>query len=45
MDIKFWWNKSPNFLMLINYLFDFLVSIKESVCKKISFKVKGYMRR
>ena len=40
MDIKFWWNKSPNFLMLINYLFDFLVSIKNLLVKKYHSKLK-----
>ena len=40
MDIKFWWNKSPNFLMLINYLFDFLVSIKNLFVKKYHSKLK-----
>ncbi len=40
MDIKFWWNKSPNFLMVINYLFDFFVSIKNMFVKKYHSKLK-----
>ena len=40
MDIKFWWNKSPNFLKLINYFFDFLISIKNLFVKKYDSKLR-----
>ncbi len=40
MDIKFWWNKSPNFLTLINYFFDFLISIKNLFVKTYHSKLR-----
>ena len=40
MYFKFWWYKSPNFLALLNYFFDFLILIKNLLVKKYNSKLK-----
>ncbi len=40
MDIKFWWKKTPDFMLFINFFFDFLVLIKNLFIKKYQSRLK-----
>ena len=40
MDIKFWWKKAPNFMLFINFFFDFLILIKNLFIKKYQSRFK-----
>ena len=40
MDIKFWWKKAPDFMLFINFFFDFLILIKNLFIKKYQSRLK-----
>ena len=40
MDIKFWWKKTPNFMLFINFFLDFLILIKNFFIKKYQSRLK-----
>ena len=40
MDIKFWWKKTPDFMLFINFFFDFLILIKNLFIKKYQSRLK-----
>ena len=40
MDIKFWWKKTPDFMLFINFFFDFLILIKNLFLKKYQSRLK-----
>jgi len=40
MDIKLWWKRIPDSIVLINFFFDFLISIKNLFIKKYQSRLK-----
>ena len=40
MNIKFWWKKAPDFMLFINFFFEFLILIKNLFIKKYQSRLK-----